>query len=373
MEFELTPSQHKLLDEIVWLARERLTTPDRDAVSPSRAHWDALRATGLTGITYPREHGGRGVAGTLDLVLAMQALGYGGTDVPMVLALNCHLLGGVLPLSRCGTPEQQATWLPRLASGECYAARALTGAMEAKLADGGFRITGASETASAGLKPDLVLVFAQAPAASAGTSRQAFLVPLTASDEIRWERSPGPALARADTLRLERVLVPHNMVLGRDDGGDALPAELSSRDQLLVQATRLGLLQRLLETALESARKYTRGLKLKGVPPQRYQMLGHKLADLKVRFDAAELLLRRAAWQQERRDATADVALAGLAIDSSLLPAAFEVVRLQRDYALDENQAWTGLLSDAVEYGRSLYNPAQMRVTVNETLRAGTA
>jgi alkylation response protein AidB-like acyl-CoA dehydrogenase len=163
------------------------------------------------------------------------------------------------------------------------------------------------------------------------------------------------------------------MVLERVSSGASLLTELQPYEQLALHAARLGLLQRLLETALEAARRHTRPLKLKGVPPHRYQMLGHKLADFRVRFDAAELMLRRAAWQQEQRDATADVALAGLAIDSSLLPAAFEVVRLQHDYGLDQDRAWTGLLIEAVEYGRYLCNPSQMRTAVNETLRAGTA
>jgi alkylation response protein AidB-like acyl-CoA dehydrogenase len=155
--------------------------------------------------------------------------------------------------------------------------------------------------------------------------------------------------------------------------GDALLPDLLPREQLALHAARLGLLQRLLETALESARKYTRRLKLKGVPPHHYQMLGHKLADFRVRFDAAELLLRRAAWEQERHDASMYVALAGLALDSSLLPAAFEVVRLQHDYDLDPDQAWTVLLTDAVEYGRYSGNPAQMRASVNDYLRGGSA
>jgi alkylation response protein AidB-like acyl-CoA dehydrogenase len=137
---------------------------------------------------------------------------------------------------------------------------------------------------------------------------------------------------------------------------------------------RLGLLQQLLETALGAAGKYARRLKLKGVPPQGYQMLGHKLADFKIRFDATELLLRRAAWQLERRGvAAAETALAGLAIETSLLPGAFEVVRLQRDYALDENQAWANLLSSVVEYGRYMLNPVQMRTSVNEAIQPGVA
>ncbi|HSW52775.1 MAG TPA: hypothetical protein VLG93_06065, partial [Sulfuricaulis sp.] len=80
-----------------------------------------------------------------------------------------------------------------------------------------------------------------------------------------------------------------------------------------------------------------------------------------------------AAWELERRNAAAETALAGLALDSSLLPAAFEVVRLQHDYELDPDRAWAGFLTDAVEYGRCLANPAQLRATVNANLRTGSA
>jgi alkylation response protein AidB-like acyl-CoA dehydrogenase len=368
VELELTPSQRDLFDGFVRVARG-MATPSGDGV-PSRARWEAVRAAGLAGFAAPENLGGRGVSGAMDLTMAMQALGYACADAPTVLALSCHLFGGVLPLFRHGTPEQQATWLPRLISGECYAARALTSDLEVEPFNDGFRLSGVTEMASAGIKPDLAMVFARTPRSSE-TSVRAFLVPLT--ETVTWEHSSGSVLARTDRLRLDGMAVPPSMVLGRVNQSATLLTELLLHEQLALHAARLGLLQRLLETALESARKHTRRLKLKGVPPHRYQMLGHKLADFRVRFDAAELMLRRAAWQQERRDATADVALAGLAIDSSLLPAAFEVVRLQHDYALDQDRAWTGLLVDAVEYGRYLCNPSQMRATVNESLRAGAA
>jgi alkylation response protein AidB-like acyl-CoA dehydrogenase len=290
----------------------------------------------------------------------------------MVLALSCHLLGGMLPLSRWGTAEQQADFLPRLISGEAYAARALPGSMAADTTEGGFRLSGATVIASAGLKPDVAIVLARL-SESAAPSNRAFLVPLAGAGGIIWERSRH-ALGCADTLQLDQVMVPDNRVVGGDVDGDVLLAELLPLEQLALQATRLGLLQKLLESALRAARQYTRRLKLKGVLPHHYQMLGHKLADFQVRFDAAELMVRRAAWQLDRHGAAAaDVALAGLAIDSGLLPSAFAVTRLQRDYGFDADQTWSGWLADAVEYGRYLCDPARMRATVIESLRAGIA
>jgi alkylation response protein AidB-like acyl-CoA dehydrogenase len=368
VEFDLTDSQHELFDGFVRLAREHVTAPNGDAGGSPRARWEVVCAASAARLAAP----GRASI-NIDLILAMQALGYAGADAPMVLALSCHLLGGMLPLSRWGTAEQQADFLPRLISGEAYAARALPGSMAADTTEGGFRLSGATVIASAGLKPDVAIVLARLSESAAPSSR-AFLVPLTGAGGIVWERSRH-ALGCADTLQLDQVMVPDNRVVGGNVDGDALLTELLPREQLALQATRLGLLQKLLESALRAARQYTRRLKLKGVLPHHYQMLGHKLADFQIRFDAAELMVRRAAWQLDRHGAAAaaDVALAGLAIDSGLLPSAFAVTRLQRDYGFDADQTWSGWLADAVEYGRYLCDPARMRATVIESLRAGIA
>lgn len=362
MEFDLTESQRGLFDRFVRLAREHIMAPERDGDGAPRARCESTCVADVAEL-----------AGATDLVLAMQALGYASADVPMVLALSCHLFGGVLPLSRWGTAEQQSDCLPRLTSGESYAARTLPGNVEAESSGGGFRLTGATGIASSGLRPDLAIVFAHVSGYPAPSCR-AFLLPLADISGIIWERSRGHALGGADTLQLDQVMVANNRVLGGNVDGDALLAELLPREQLALQATRLGLLQKLLESALGAARKHTRRLKLKGVPPHSYQMLGHKLADFRVRFDAAELMVRRAAWQMDRHGAAVtDVALAGLAIDSGLMSSAFEVVRLQRDYGFDEERAWSGWLADAVEYDRYLCDPARMRATVIESLRAGIA
>jgi alkylation response protein AidB-like acyl-CoA dehydrogenase len=367
VEFDLTESQHELFDGFVRLAREHVTAPNGDAGGSSRVRWESVCAASAAGLAAP----GRASI-NIDLILAMQALGYAGADVPMVLALSCHLLGGVLPLSRWGTAEQLADFLPRLTSGESYTARAL-GNVTADTVEGGYRLSGATAMASAGLKPDVAIVFARLSESAAPSSR-AFLVSLAGAGGIIWER-PRHALGCADTLRLDQVMVPNNRVVGGNVDGDALLTELLPREQLALQATRLGLLQKLLESALRAARQHTRRLKLKGVLPHHYQMLGHKLADFQICFDAAELMVRRAAWQLDRHGAAAaaDVALAGLAIDSGLLPSAFAVSRLQRDYGFDADQTWSGWLADAVEYGRYLCDPARMRATVIESLKAGIA
>lgn len=301
----------------------------------------------------------------------MQALGYACAHPRSVLALSCHIFGGVLPLSRWGSSVQRQTYLPKLVSGDWYAARTLAGTLEAKPHDTGFLLSGAARLASAGIKPDFVLVLTRPPE-PANSPVKLFVLPLAEVSGVSWEASPGPALARADRLRLDNAKVTDSMVLSREP--DVLLAELLPREQLALHAVRLGLMQRLLESALNAAGKHARRLKLKGIPPHRYQMLGHKLADFKIRFDAAELLLRRAAWQLDCRGASsADVALAGLAVESSLLPAAFEVVKLQRDHALDEDHAWSSWLTTAVDYGRYLCDPTQMRDTVNESLRGSIA
>ena len=366
MEFELTQTQRELFDGTLHWARNLSTASGGGTAGGTRERWENSDQPTASGLPWTKD-----VAAALDLVIAMQALGYGSTDAQWVLALTAHLFGGEAPISKWGTAEQQAAFLPKLMSGAWYASRCLSAEVTAERVNGAFRLNGRTGIASAGRKPDVALVFARMSGDPESPSCT-FLVSLAGTDAVIWERSRGHTLGCADALRLDKVSVPGDRMLGAEADADALLAHLVPREHLAVQATRLGLLQRLLERALDAARAHALRLKLKGVPPHAYQMLGHKLADFSVRFDAAELMLRRAAWLMDGRDAAAEVALAGLAIESGVIPTAFEVVRLQREYGFDEERAWSGLLADAVEYGRFLCGVAQMRSTVGAAIRMGS-
>jgi len=83
------------------------------------ALWKGLAEIGVPGLVVPESHGGAGLE-LLELALVAEELGRGAVPVPFL----GHGLAA-LALARGGSPAQQETWLPRLASGAARATVAL--------------------------------------------------------------------------------------------------------------------------------------------------------------------------------------------------------------------------------------------------------
>lgn len=94
---------------------------DREDVLPD-TFLDRLKALGVTGALVPAEFGGPGL-GVADLVHVWRTLSQGWISITG--AVNPTGLATTL-LVRHGTPEQQARWLPQIATGEILASFSIT-------------------------------------------------------------------------------------------------------------------------------------------------------------------------------------------------------------------------------------------------------
>jgi len=83
---------------------------------------DLLRENGLYGIDFPEAHGGSG-AGLLALAIAVEELSK--VDASCGILIADHELGS-LPILLAASEAQRSSLLPKLATGECIAAFALT-------------------------------------------------------------------------------------------------------------------------------------------------------------------------------------------------------------------------------------------------------
>lgn len=84
---------------------------------------DALRASGLTSLMVPAEHGGRGPVDPLAICAVREVLMGTSSHADSLFALQGI---GSYAITLAGSPEQQAEWLPRVATAEVLAALALT-------------------------------------------------------------------------------------------------------------------------------------------------------------------------------------------------------------------------------------------------------
>ena len=125
MDFALTQDQ-RLMQESLARTLEQASSLDRvrrfagDLTDKGADVWQALAEFGVAGIVIPEEHGGLGLS-LLDAALASEALGAAVAPVPFM-----GVVLAPIALVRGGTAEQQAQWLPRLASGEVLAAAAIS-------------------------------------------------------------------------------------------------------------------------------------------------------------------------------------------------------------------------------------------------------
>lgn len=95
---------------------------DRDQRIPDTV-LKGLKELGLFGMLVPQAYGGAGLSAT-GYARVMQELG--GLDSSLCVTVGAHQSIGMKALLRFGSPELQARYLPRLATGEMVAAFALT-------------------------------------------------------------------------------------------------------------------------------------------------------------------------------------------------------------------------------------------------------
>ncbi len=228
-------------------------------------------------------------SGLADFSFAMQGLGSGA-------------------ISLTGTPDQQAAYLPRVASGEAIAAFALSepeagsdvGAMQCTaLPDGPghYRLRGEKTWISNGGIADFYVVFARSDPQSRGSKGiSAFIVDAQTPGLDVVERiqvmAPHP-LAR---LRFEGVRVSAAQRLGEEGEGFKIAMRTLDVFRTSVAAAALGFARRALDEGLQRAiSRPMFGGKLADLP-----LTQAKLAHMATTVDGAALLTYRAAWMRDQ-------------------------------------------------------------------------
>jgi alkylation response protein AidB-like acyl-CoA dehydrogenase len=124
-QYELTDEQLMLRDVVRKLAKDKVApgAADRDEKEEmSQDMIQLLRDNELLGIDFPAEYGGGG-AGMISFIIAVEELAKVDASVSLLVA-DQEL--GTLPIILGGNEEQKKKYLPRLSSGEQFAAFNLT-------------------------------------------------------------------------------------------------------------------------------------------------------------------------------------------------------------------------------------------------------
>jgi alkylation response protein AidB-like acyl-CoA dehydrogenase len=369
MDFSMTEQQISLREKIVAFAQSELNQDaakyDKEQVFPADL-WRKCALMGIQGLPIDAADGGENLD-ALSCAIALEALGYGCRDGGLVFSLCAHLLACVVPIWKHGSDTQKQTYLPKLCSGEYIGIHALTEpnagsdsfamATRAELEGQGWRINGTKTLISNGPVGHVAIIYALTnPQKGFYGGSTAFLV-----DTKTPGFSAGPNFDKLglrtsmlSELTLEKVYVPESAVLGTIGAGSNVFTTAMDWERILLGASLIGTMQRLLETSIAHSRKRFQF----GQSIGKFQAISHKIADMKVQLEAAKLLTYQSAWRLDhQKNASLDAAMTKLFVSESLVKAAIDTVQIHGGY---------GYLTD-FEVERSL------RDAIGSTLYSGTS
>jgi acyl-CoA dehydrogenase len=320
MDFALNEEQRMMQE----MAREFARTEIRPladehyrkgAKIPKEALDEVLRkAHALRLIDYylPSEYGGLGVTDVLVSCLIAEELAWGDAGVAVHLSASGLTAKAIESM---GTPEQRKRWLTPFCNPSNDAKIPYTGAFGLTEPGAGSNVTGMTTSArkdgsdwvlngnkqfitNGGIADAYVIVAQTNPNAKSGTERAAglagFMVEKGAkglkpgNDYLKW----GVLASNTTEVVLEDVRVPAEHKLGSDTQGGMLGvvATLES-SRVQVGAGALGIARAAFETALAYAKT-----RVQKKPIIEFQAVGHALAEMETRVQAARALTWKAAW-----------------------------------------------------------------------------
>jgi alkylation response protein AidB-like acyl-CoA dehydrogenase len=330
VNFELTHEQLALREEVIAFAQdslhEDLIRIDHEGRFP-RENWRRCAQFGLQGLAVPAEYGGRD-GDALTMILALEALGYGCADNGLIFSLNAQMWACQTPLAKFGTEEQKRRYLPALAEGSMIGAHAISEprsgsdafALEATVEqrEDYYVLNGKKTFVTNAPVADLFVVFATSDASKGFAGVSAFLVEgsspgLSVSEPLE---KMGLRTAQMGEVVLEDCQVPRDHVLGELGGGMAVFNSSMEWERGCILASTVGSMQRQLERSIAYARKRKQFGKSIG----KNQAVSHRIVDMKVRLEAARLLLYRLGWLMDQgRSSPLDAALTKLFLSESFV------------------------------------------------------
>jgi alkylation response protein AidB-like acyl-CoA dehydrogenase len=127
------------------------------------------------------------------------------------------------------------------------------------------------------------------------------------------------------TIYLDQCRVPSGNRLGAEGAGAAAFTASMQWERACLFAGYLGSMQRQLERCAAYAaerRQFRR-------PIGKNQAVSHRIADMKLRLDAARLLLYRACWQHAQGgDASLEIALSKIAVSEAAIQAGLDAIHI---------------------------------------------
>jgi len=308
MDFELTDEQQLIRESVARLCEDFPDEYWSRCDTAQEFPWDfynAMAAAGWLGIAIPEAYGGSG-RGITEASLLLQAVAESGAAMNGATPLHLSIFG-MEPVVKYGSEAMKQRYLPEVASGRLHVAFGVTEP------DAGTDTT--AITTSARRDGDHYLVRGRKvwTTKALQAERVLLLTRSTPRDQVA-RRTDGMTLLLAELQRPEVTISPidklgRNAVATCEVVYDDLPVAVTDRvgeegegfryllsglnaERILIAAEALGIGR----AALRRAVAYANERVVFGRPIGQNQGVAFPLGEAKMRLDAAELMIRKAAW-----------------------------------------------------------------------------
>ncbi|MFE6754512.1 acyl-CoA dehydrogenase family protein [Streptomyces sp. NPDC057684] len=287
--------------------RDYMTRVVREEGHPEEL-WAEAAKLGYLGVNLPEEHGGGG-GGMYELSLVLEELGSSGAPL-LMMVVSPAICGTVI--SRFGTPEQKAAWLPGLADGSRTMAFGITepdaGSNSHRITttarrdgDSGDWILSGRKVFVSGVDiADATLIVGRTEDARTGSLKPClFIVPRDAEGfgrrQIDMELQ---APEKQFELVLDDVRLPADALVGDEDAGLLQLFAGLNPERIMTAAFAIGMGRFALARAVGYAKERT----VWKSPIGAHQAIAHPLAQAHIELETARLMMQKAAHLYDAGD-----------------------------------------------------------------------
>lgn len=294
----------QFIEQLERYVRERLIPAEDEVIAANAIPEEILsemRDMGLFGLTFPEEFGGAAM-NISQYVETIRVLSYALPAYRSITSINLGMVCSAL--TKSGTRDQQARWMPRLAAGEigCFgltepgSGSDSAGLQTTAKRDGnGYVLSGTKRyiTNAPFAKLGLIMARTQKENLPKNAHVSAFLVDMESAGVSvgKPDKKMGQEGSQIADIYLDDVKVSGDALLGGEEGrGFATAMQSLDNGRLSVAAASAGYARRILDTAM----RYANERKAFGEPIANFQLIQAMLADSEAEIYASECMIRDA-------------------------------------------------------------------------------
>ncbi|MGL5055501.1 MAG: acyl-CoA dehydrogenase [Fusobacteriaceae bacterium] len=355
-----------MLNKTQELFKQMITTFAENEVKPLAAEVDEeerfpvetvekMGKAGILGINIPTQYGGTG-ADQIMYTTAVEELSKvcGTTGV----ILSAHASLGVSPILEFGTEEQKQKYLPKMATGEWLGAFGLTEAGAGTDAAGQQTVAILDETTN-----EWILNGSKIFITNAGYAHVYIVMAMTDKSQglkgisafIVEKDTPGFSIGKKEKklgirgsatceLIFEDCRIPKENLLGAVGRGFKIAMMTLDGGRIGIAAQALGIA----EGALEETIKYVSERKQFGKAIGKFQNTQFQIADMYAKVEAAKLLVFKAAWKKQSKQAySLEAATAKLFAAEAAMEVTTKAVQLHGGYGYTREYPVERMMRDA--------------------------